>query len=191
MARQLRAKGQEVALLVLFDTSGPARRSAMRAKAGAAQSALRYGQQLRRAVQSGQWQPLADSLRARWTRLHDTVVTLWHRWRGLPIPAEVRWRVVEASNFSAYRRYVEQAYDGRVTLFRAVDEPGGPNEDLDLGWSQVCRGGVEIIELPGYHRDFIEQPEVGHRLRSVLEAAQSRRPRAGSENLQEGAASEP
>jgi aspartate racemase len=86
----------------------------------------------------------------------------------------VRLRVLEAANWVAYDGYAERPYPGRITLFRAVDEPGDAGGDADLGWGQVAQA-VQIIEMPGTHFDFIEQPELGHRLREELERAQRAR----------------
>ena len=44
-------------------------------------------------------------------------------------------------------------------LVEALDEPGHKNAEPDLGWSAVAKGGVEVIDLPGTHNQFIEQPD--------------------------------
>jgi amino acid adenylation domain-containing protein len=171
MAQQLVRSGEQVALLALFDTAGPTRRAQRRQAHEASASLKRWGRYLRRALTFTDAAPLLSALRLRMQGWMDRAVARWHWARSRPLPHDVRLRVLEAANWVAYDSYAEQAYPGRITLFRAVDEPGDMGGDADLGWDRVA-SGVQIIEMPGTHFDFIEQPELGHRLREELENAQ-------------------
>ena len=70
-------------------------------------------------------------------------------------------RIVNAAHEEASNNYVPGPYGGRVVLFRSADRretnPGNP----DLGWAKVCRGGLEIIEVPGHHETLVFDMEVG------------------------------
>jgi amino acid adenylation domain-containing protein len=172
MARQLVNRGEAIGLLALFDTSGPSRHTAPALTSGGGAKLGQWVIKTWRALRSGQWQRFGQALSARGQRLGDWCIASGYRWRRLPVPQHVRWRIVESCNHRAYLHYVEPPFDGKMTLFRALDEPGSDDRALDLGWRQVATGGVDIISLPGTHRDFIEQPELAHRLRALLEQAQ-------------------
>jgi thioesterase domain-containing protein/acyl carrier protein len=172
MARQFQAQGDSIGLLALFDTSGPSRHAQSETNTGGWALLRHWASRTLEAIQTGQWQLFGQALRARAQRLTDLGIARWYRWRHLPVPQQVRVRVVETSNRQAFLRYTELRFDGRMVLFRAVDEPGSDHRALDLGWRQVAMGGVDIISLPGTHHDFIEQPELAHRLRGLLEQAQ-------------------
>ena len=66
---------------------------------------------------------------------------------------EVLDRVGQASTLAA-REYVPKYYDGKITLFTAVERFTEPNEDEALGWRAFARQ-VEIVKLPGSHTTFL------------------------------------
>jgi amino acid adenylation domain-containing protein len=168
MARQFEAAGERVALLALFDTAGPE----VKRLSGQEQSGARSVRRLFGAVLSGNFN-LKHSVTVRWRERSDALTAKWYWMRNLPVPQEVRWRVVEAANYRASAAYVERPYNGVITLFRALDEHDQRHLSADLGWSAVGKGGVEIISLPGTHREFIEQPDLPPALREALLKAQA------------------
>jgi thioesterase domain-containing protein/acyl carrier protein len=167
MARQLEAAGERVALLALFDTAGPDVKRISRQEQSAAGSVRRlFG-----AVLSGNFN-LKHSVSVRWRERSDALTAKWHWMRNLPVPQEVRWRVVEAANYRASAAYTERSYGGVITLFRALDEHDHRHLPADLGWNSVA-SGVEVISLPGTHREFIEQPDLPPAVRDALLKAQA------------------
>jgi len=60
--------------------------------------------------------------------------------------------------------YSPGIYEGPITLFYAADEPlvqeRGIIRARDLGWSEFCTGPVEVVEIPGTHRDLAFPPHV-------------------------------
>ena len=124
------------------------------------------------ATMGGQWRRLAEAVATRVQALADATIARWYWLRGRAIPHEVRRRVVETANRRAHGLYIEKPYGGTMVLFRAVDEVEHAGADGALGWRGVTSGRLEIIELPGTHREFIEQPDLAHALRAVLEQAQ-------------------
>ena len=163
MARQFEVAGERVALLALFDTGGPE----VKQLSGQEHSATGSVRRLVGAMLSGSFN-LKHSVAVRWRERSDALTAKWHWMRDLPVPQEVRWRVVEAANYRASAAYVERPYNGLVTLFRALDEKDQRHLSADLGWGSVAKGGVEIISLPGTHREFIEQPDLPPAVREVL-----------------------
>jgi thioesterase domain-containing protein len=62
-------------------------------------------------------------------------------------------------NIAATREYRPRVYDGRVTLFRAADNPV-QNPDSDLGWSEFAARGVDLHIVPGNHYTILREPNV-------------------------------
>jgi len=86
--------------------------------------------------------------------------------KGGLIPADIEpsqaQRLIELckSDFRASRNYVMHRYPGRVTLFRAIDDPSGDHLDPTLGWSDWAEGGVEVQHVPGNHATMVYKPNV-------------------------------
>jgi thioesterase domain-containing protein len=86
-------------------------------------------------------------------------------------------QIVNAADREASDRYVPGTYDGRVILFRASERRLTLLDDPYLGWRRFCRGDLEVVEVPGNHDSFIEEPQVrtlalelDARLRALQEA---------------------
>jgi amino acid adenylation domain-containing protein len=156
LARRLRARGRDVALLALFDAAGPdvamAPERRNRVLAHAAQvraNPARYVNERR----------LNLTLRA----LRTTEVTeLAVRERaGLDLPDRLRIRrFIEANALAAIEHHTAP-YDGRVAVFKAeVDPFGWARHDARLGWGSVALGGLEIVPVPGEHLSMLADPHV-------------------------------
>jgi thioesterase domain-containing protein len=93
---------------------------------------------------------------------------------------------VLAANNRAAARYVPGFYDGRATIFRAMDRTDDFRDRLrpypHLGWERLCGGGVELVEVPGGHSSLLEEEAnvraLGKRLAECLRAAQDGGPAA-------------
>jgi acyl-CoA synthetase (AMP-forming)/AMP-acid ligase II/thioesterase domain-containing protein/acyl carrier protein len=73
---------------------------------------------------------------------------------------------------SAIKRYKPQPYPGRITLFRALQQPLLGSYDPTMGWGNVAAAGLTIVVVPGDHIDMIAEPHVrvlGAKLRGCLE----------------------
>ncbi len=71
----------------------------------------------------------------------------------------ILYRVAQA-NINAERLFVPKPYGGPMTIFRASLHRGDRYRDPCLGWRLVAKGGIEIHEVPGYHDDFVAEPNV-------------------------------
>lgn len=179
MAQELVKQGEEVGLLAMFDTSMPGRRRSNR--------------------------PRKDIDRKRY-RLATRLTFHWERWYGMRGRAKLAYvnkksriaaaRVlkrgvdgddlegallrsyarIEAANRAAFERYVPQVYPGRVTLFRASQQPRAKHNNRSLGWEGLARDGVEVYDVPGYHFSIIVEPRVrvlAEQLTECLERART------------------
>jgi thioesterase domain-containing protein len=144
MAQQLKALGEEVPLLVFFDTYHP-------------QMPIRtvsLGRKLRRLRKDGLKylkETVLDRLdRARAVRERMQIKLCVSR--GKPVPHALRDRHLTESFGKAAMHYRPRPWQGKALLFRAESVPfvfsgGGPY----YGWDSVVLGGVQTVMIPGNH----------------------------------------
>jgi len=167
-ARQLRAQGETVALLVLFDGVNPAamegrshverlqdrisiiaarmRYHASNLVAGGARNFLPY---LRDRLI---WQKYMFSMRV-WSLLYRI-----HQRLGRAIPSWMRdpARIL----IHCFYRYQPAPYAGRTLLFRHASRPKRNADDPLLGWGGLCVGEFQVCDVPGNHRGIFVEPNV-------------------------------
>ncbi len=183
LARQLRAGGEEVELLVVIDTTpglpeGPV-------DDGAADSGNQTGDQtgwlitiaeyirgLRGkdlAVTAADLQPLDPEAQLRFfvERLQRAGVV--HSGDSL---AQLRRLLrVYRTNVRAFRLYAPGPYDGRITLVRAEGADFDPALGPDLGWEKLSPHPIDRQHVPGDHLTLLAEPHVrtlAHWLRTRL-----------------------
>ena len=166
VARRLKAQGERIALLAMFDTYGPGTGVAMKLSWLTMQRWRRLYASINRRL----FVRLAQRARLRllqlpWAQLRAAFV----RAPGsLTLPQEIRIFRVEKANMHALNQYRPSHFDGRIVLFRTRLRDAA--EDPSMGWHAWAREGMDIIELPGRHDNFIAQPELAVRLRESIDA---------------------
>jgi thioesterase domain-containing protein len=71
----------------------------------------------------------------------------------------------------AAMNYQPRPWPGQVTLFRTAVQPD-PRLPMDLGWTPLAQGGIEMYELPGDHDLVFREPNIqilAAQLRACLE----------------------
>jgi amino acid adenylation domain-containing protein len=135
MACQLVARGEEVGLLVLFDTY-----------AGNVKSANESLLDLLRHPTWAQLRQLPQALRKKVRR----TIRMWRLPQAL--------KNVMNTNARAAEQYRLRPYSGKATLLRAGDT-WRVSEDPRAGWGELV-GALETIEIPGGHMDILREPHV-------------------------------
>lgn len=137
MAQQLRAQGEEVGLLVLFDTY------------------------------PGNLTPLTSSLLKSLRRPSKQLLVQLNRsvrrrsrvlWRMLTFPRALR--EVFQANSRAAGGYRLKPYTGQATLFRASEQSPRNGDDPYAAWRDLLPAGLEIQDIPGSHNGILVDPEV-------------------------------
>lgn len=209
IARQLQERGEEVALLALFDSYG---RDYPKPLSAASSFRKKWNYfTLRLAVHTDNlkllstrdkigyaWEKLGI-LPGRWyRRVMKGVDQLDRRIRLLFLPKELRdqfrltgedargigkinipraIRDVQIGVNQAAKQYELKPYGGPVTLFRASHQPPGIYPDPTNGWKDLAVGGLEVIEVPGYHGAIVREPRVRYlaeKLNPCLERAHAK-----------------
>jgi amino acid adenylation domain-containing protein len=178
MACQLLEQGAEVGLVALFDTRGPGYPKLLagthKVRLAAAEHARRLRHHVRsfRLLEPGQRPAfIHEKAEKGWKKIRRTYIYkkkdllrklygLMHR--PLPKSLERSKRVLR----QAKRAYTQRVYPGKITLFRASNQPLGIVPDPTLGWAPFAGGGLEIHEVPGFHGDIVREPHV----RMMIEA---------------------
>ncbi len=175
MARQLRAAGRQVAILALLDTQID--------NAGSKERFTRtVAFNIRYAFHIGLF-AFARQKMKNWRMRAN--IRLWTIKNSLGLKPSARTLDVEEAFLLALRNYVPQTYDGAATLFRAKDELCSYS-DPTLGWGELVKGRLEILEISGDHDTILHEPHIGmlaRVLNSCLDAVQA----AGRNMLQRSA----
>ena len=189
---QLRARGEQVALLALFDTYAPHMPKGQR-PSWHPRAFVRFLRNvpfwLRDLLQR------EDGVSRLLARVRLTVRAIWLRLKGDTdsLQAEIEcMRVIRGaegiseehrelilSHLTALQSYRPQVYDGQVTLFRVHGMRLFRTYDADLGWGQLAAEGVEIHMIHGAHYNILEKPAVdilAAKLRACLARAHASDP---------------
>ena len=161
MACQLLARGEEVGLLVLFDTY-----------AGNPKPVNQSLLALLRHPTWGQLQQLPQALRKKLRR----TVRMWRLPEAL--------KKVMRTNANAAEQYRLRPYRGKATLLRAGDT-WRVSEDPCGGWGQLV-GELETIEIPGGHMDILREPHVSRLaecLKGCIDSARVDQPEVPVSNI--------
>jgi amino acid adenylation domain-containing protein len=189
IARQIIARGQEVALLALIDSKAP----------GGDDAALNSNDLSLLAGFAQHLGVTSDRLARIWPDLLrlDSALRLSYileraRSEGL-MPADLEHSHVNnlyevfIANVRAMHNYIPQVIPFRVTLLRAGNGVSGSpiqrskgkrsrdNRNLDLGWRRLAGKGLEIHVIPGDHFSIMREDHIealAQQLRACLEAAQ-------------------
>jgi amino acid adenylation domain-containing protein len=155
MAQQLRAAGQEVRVLALFDTTAPG---------FIKPTAMRIPAHLRRFLSLAPkekltyfWARIA-ALGSRTREVGWQLSSSLCRLAGVSLPSFLL--NLTFINDAAERNYVPKPYAGRMILFRAKEQFVGIFSDPLLGWSPYVAEGIEVHEIEGSHVEIVELPNV-------------------------------
>lgn len=157
MARQLVARGRQVALLALFDTAVPEAKSETKS--------LGPRQVLRRlARQMGLDLTGRSDLRRATANELPALIIAEARASSLLAPgfdevdlrrAARLYRIHAAASLA----YVPPAYPGRITLFRAAKSVAEGLLPAHLGWDRLA-AAVDLRVVPGNHNTLLREPNV-------------------------------
>lgn len=177
MAQQLRAVGEEVALVALFDSWLPSQDT----RKPLLQRLQLHGRMLakyRMAYVQKKGRPLKQKITRLLSKSIDKFQT---RSAQVPHPAQPAPSTDAAAPQNDVRQearlqitesYVAQPYPGRVVLFRAMErDPFEAELSRDMGWATVVQEDLQVFDVPGDHIGILKEPHVqilAQQLRSCL-----------------------
>jgi amino acid adenylation domain-containing protein len=175
IARHLRAAGEEVVLLVLFDTHNPTQPTRVRSWTQIVRQAIRRGitaKRILRFLAQCTRGKLGDNL-LKWNESFHKLTLGRAATRGRNAAAELLDLRVQMVHERAFLAYRPLPYRGKVALFRTLDQDSAFEYDHDLGWSAVVQGGVEVHYVPGIHTTIFSDENAPNLARKVEECIRS------------------
>ena len=182
MTQQLAALGEEVPLLVLFDTFHP-------------QMPIRtvsLDRMLLRLREEGLGyiKEIVGKRRERAHMAREQSQIRMHVRANEPVPHALRDRQLTDNFGQAAARYIPRPWHGKAILFRAESVPyiyggGGPY----YGWESVITGGLKTVMIPGNHDTLLlgaNAKVLLGPLNAALDEANSRKPRQSVESERAG-----
>ncbi|MBZ4417446.1 amino acid adenylation domain-containing protein, partial [Myxococcus sp. RHSTA-1-4] len=176
MAHQLRAGGEQVALVAMIDSYVPSVTVAKEPEPDRMQLAFMFARDMMGASLADLPLDLEQLAGLEPDAMLERLLQAAANAGALPPGTDAEhvralFRVFEA-NLLASRRYEAPATQGRVVLFKATDSAEGLPEDG--GWKALVGDGLEQHLLPGDHYSLLRQPavrELAERLREALKSA--------------------
>ena len=165
MAQQLRAEGEEVPLLVLFDSNNPAYLRSFQGWKAAHIRLFLFVKKLlyhRRKIHHMSLLSAWKVIRER-ARKFDLIAPAK---APLPLNIEDEKNVEQFFQYSwqvqyhAATHYTPKPYDMPLVLLRSEALQNGLFRDPHLGWSKVADGGMHLFEMPGEHDHMFLEPYV-------------------------------
>lgn len=156
LARQLKALGREVPLVLLLDTRNPAVPPRPRS---AGEMMRVFGKRLGQLGFKG-WLDFVLKLAVKKIRF-----LIDYQWRSTPKSTNLAGggHMVE-SLIRVYSQHQPGIYDGKVVLFQIEEweyfEGFRFAPDPLFGWEKVALGGIELIQVPGGHFTMFDEPNV-------------------------------
>jgi len=173
-ARQLRAQGEEVALVALFDTWLPYNPATpgpvLYVQTLVRRLSRRAGSWLQHARRSARHLAHAAprSRKAKLAYLRARLVAAARAGRPRPqaprrplfVDLETRHNRILGASRLALVSYRPARYAGRLLYFCATDHTGAPSFDQYQAWSALAAGGIDCCRLPGNHHVLLGEPLV-------------------------------
>ena len=192
VARILREEGEEIGILALFDTTAPGYPKYLPTTSALAKKLNHFQFRVElhwSNLKSMDMRRRLEYARVKGVRLGKRVVILVQKrygrlrrwWDRRSYPEAIR--NVQKAGYNAMRDYVPKPYPGKVTLFRATEQPYGIYQDRTNGWGAFELGDLEIHDIPGHHGAIVREPRVqflASVLNGCLQRAMSGRGDAGS-----------
>jgi thioesterase domain-containing protein len=79
----------------------------------------------------------------------------------MPLPHLVRYNyIARMIDQASAHYYTGQTYPGDVILFRASIQPEEIEPDPYLGWGEMVKGTLKIVDITGTHNSIMKEPHL-------------------------------
>jgi amino acid adenylation domain-containing protein len=174
IARQLHNRGEKVALLALLDTGTPGYPKLLPGTTQLRSKIYEYVRRIQHHRQSlkvfntkekaeyvfSKLKKVKLQFRRKVNNTYKSSVRKFYRELKPHGSLPENYIQIEDQIARAGQKYVPKIYPGKLTLFRASNQPLGIYPDPTLGWDGLAAGGLEIHEVPGHHGSIVAEPNV-------------------------------
>lgn len=164
LAQILRDRGRDVALIALFDATGP------EAQVDAETSThwLRAHAEEFRTGAVQYFRDRRSNLNLRAERGRERLEISLRELVHAPLPDRLKIRQFIEANVAAALAHEVSPYPGPICVFKAEEDPfGWGRGDAKLGWGSVAIGSFNVVDVPGGHMSMLAEPHVGALARAV------------------------
>jgi thioesterase domain-containing protein len=169
MAQQLRAQGDQVPLLALFNSDFPGRPKYWPYPEAIDYKIAPYIKTIKRHLKELMRLKTRKYIQ---TRIKGIKVRINRKTWNVAVEPDLEIQNLDGFDtpiigkiwnacIRAERDYVPQIYPGRITLFWASEAPVLPHNDTRLAWGEVAADGLEVHVVPGDHGTMRDEPHVG------------------------------
>ncbi len=162
MARQLRAQGEEAAIVALLDTYYM---KGGRKLPSGREWLQRHIERFLQLSGRGKIDYVLERVKNLFVQpilgfWHRYLTSQWSRYRSSDMPLPWSLRNIRTINIMLVRFYEFPTYEGKVVLFRAKIYALAHPDSHD-GWNKIAKGGVESVMVSGaHHYDLLSEPHV-------------------------------
>jgi thioesterase domain-containing protein/aryl carrier-like protein len=169
MARQLRARGEQVDFVGLLDAYGPDYPQYLPTKNRATYKMSVHLNTLRLHGVKGQVNYLSGRARRRTTLILSRLFSDFLLKLGLPMPRKIRYEYIARLIDRAAKSYPRgRTYSGEVILFHALSQPEGIRPDRMLGWADLITSDLKIVDVAGTHHSIMShEPQIAELVRKI------------------------
>jgi amino acid adenylation domain-containing protein len=165
VAQQLRAQGQSVGLVAMFDTGSPGAHQALSRPRAFQAQLIYWAQRLKY-----RWSELRGlETKKMWEALHEAwnwhrQKLVWHARYNLWLQTKGRMPVelldFERIEFVAVGNYQPKPFPGRVALFLSDWGYRDDGQGSEFGWHDLLINRPQVFGIPGGHRGMLDKPHV-------------------------------
>ncbi|TAE74611.1 MAG: non-ribosomal peptide synthetase [Verrucomicrobia bacterium] len=159
MACQLVGRGHQVDFLGLFDTQNPVAPAKRLSPFGRFTTFWRQQAHLPLATKFARLRSrIAEGIRTHHRVKQEVATAIAHG------PAEahsdLRRIQVREENWRATQQYHPRPFAGKITLFKAMTANDKIAWPKDYGWTELAKGGLDIIPVPGQHLSIFDEAHI-------------------------------
>jgi acyl transferase domain-containing protein/thioesterase domain-containing protein/acyl carrier protein len=162
MARLLKKQGEEVALLVLFNTPTPDGLKDWPLGPACLRKRITYELKNLRSLPMHKKLGVI-ALKASLLCCHVITILKTALWRALPFSVKSgrnqRFLSVANINLLAAKTYQPGPYPGRITFFSTAELSSRYSIDPKAGWMKLAEDGIEVHDVPGENKSMLRDPE--------------------------------
>jgi aspartate racemase len=164
MAQQLNRAGEQVAIVILFDSS-------LARSVVASLRAHEYGHAAARALRIASWNLrylartnlrtfITQKVKNFRANLRILLCEMRNASQKSVDPANSsNFFTIEEAFLKALDSYIAEPYAGRAVLFRTADSDYY-SSDMALAWSRLVQGGFSVVDVPGDHETMFLDPQI-------------------------------
>lgn len=170
VAQQLKRAGENISLLIMFDTLGPNNKKyTLSGDLKGTTNKLRLiwdGIRSKKHVEKMQF--ICEKLKTSTSiRVKELLCSIYYLF-NIPISHNIRYWYIEQVNIRALLNYTPKYYDGDITLISGSIEENSVYSDPKRGWESIVLGNIHLYNIASMHETLVEKKELSQLVSYLL-----------------------